>query len=155
MKAILALDLGTKTGWAAKTAEGKIISGNINLTPKRKDSFDMRYVRFKNFLDNLYLRSGNSISLVCFEEVRRHAGTGAAHVYGGFQAYLKTWCGENNIPHTSIAVGTWKKHFTGKGNSSKSEIQDEAKKRNFEFETEDEADAIGILHGYLAEAEQM
>ena len=51
-----------------------------------------------------------------FEHVRRHAGTDAAHVYGGLLATLTSWCELRGIPYAAIPVGTIKKHATGKGN---------------------------------------
>jgi hypothetical protein len=45
----------------------------------------MRYLRFTNWLTEIDRLSG-PIGAIWFEEVRRHAGTDAAHVYGGLMA---------------------------------------------------------------------
>ena len=42
----------------------------------------MRFLRFRRWLEQLDLDAG-PIAAIHFEEVRRHVGTDAAHVYGG------------------------------------------------------------------------
>lgn len=81
-RCILALDLGTTTGWALRSHEGLITSGTASFRPGRYDGGGMRYLRFTNWLTELDRLSG-PIAAIWFEEVRRHAGTDAAHIYGG------------------------------------------------------------------------
>ena len=81
------LDLGTTTGWALRTADGLITSGTVSFRPSRYDGGGMRYLRFTNWLTELDQLSG-PIAAIWYEEVRRHAGTDAAHVYGGLMATL-------------------------------------------------------------------
>ena len=47
---VLALDLGTTTGWALRDADGLITSGTVSLRPGRFDGGGMRYLRFANWL---------------------------------------------------------------------------------------------------------
>lgn len=54
---ILALDLGTKCGWAYITPEKGINSGTWNLTPSR---FDSAAIRFNKFQSNLEFIMGSS-----------------------------------------------------------------------------------------------
>ena len=75
----LALDLGTMTGWALQAAGGSIVSGTVSFRPSRYDGGGIRYLRFRSWLDQLATDVGG-LSAVHFEEVRRHAGTDAAHV---------------------------------------------------------------------------
>jgi len=84
---MLALDLGTITGWALCAPEGLITSGTVSFRPSRYDGGGMRYLRFTNWLTELDQLSG-PIAAIWYEEVRRHAGTDAAHVYGGLMATL-------------------------------------------------------------------
>ena len=81
-RTILALDLGTTTGWALRTADGLITSGTVSFRPSRYDGGGMRYVRFRAWLERLAADAG-PIGAIHFEEVRRHVGTDAAHVFGG------------------------------------------------------------------------
>lgn len=141
---ILALDLGTKTGWALFNQKGKIISGTQDFKPQRFIGGGMRYLQFKNWLEEINQLHGN-IDQIYFEEVRRHLGVDAAHAYGGFLAHLTAWCEEKQIPYLGIAVGTIKKHITGKGNANKSEIINAVTDLGFNPKDDNEADAIAIL----------
>ena len=48
---LLALDLGTTTGWALRAADGLITSGTVSFRPSRYDGGGMRYVRFRAWLE--------------------------------------------------------------------------------------------------------
>ena len=47
---MLALDLGTTTGWALRAPDGLITSGTVSFRPSRYDGGGMRYLRFTNWL---------------------------------------------------------------------------------------------------------
>ncbi|MGX0905367.1 hypothetical protein ACSSV8_003962, partial [Roseovarius sp. MBR-79] len=49
-RVILALDLGTTTGWALHGIDGLITSGTASFRPGRFDGGGMRYLRFTNWL---------------------------------------------------------------------------------------------------------
>ena len=87
---MLALDLGTTTGWAMRGFDGCITSGTTSFRPGRFDGGGMRYLRFTNWITELDRMAG-PIAGIWFEEVRRHLGTDAAHVYGGLMASLTSW----------------------------------------------------------------
>ena len=140
---ILALDLGTTTGWACGHP-GAIISSTWDLKPGRYDGGGMRFVKFRARLTELHAAVG--FTVVYFEEVRRHAGTGAAHVYGGLMATLTEWCEVHKIPYSGVPVGTIKKHATGKGNASKEQMIEAARARGHEPVDDNEADALCILY---------
>lgn len=78
----------------------------------------MRYLRFTNWLTEIDRLSG-PVTAIWFEEVRRHAATDAAHVYGGLMATLTAWAELRGIPYEGVPVGTIKRHATGKGNANK------------------------------------
>jgi len=137
---ILCLDLGTQTGWAMKCESG-IKSGSVSFSTKRNEGGGMRYLRFKRWLDSM----DTGIAEIHFEEVRRHAGTQAAHVYGGLMGTLTAWCEEHSIPYSSVPVGVIKKSWTGKGNAGKDEMIAEAKRRGFNPADDNHADALALL----------
>jgi len=141
---ILALDLGTLTGWALRQRDGSIISGTEPFKPQRFEGGGMRYLRFKRWLNEV-LTDGD-INAVYFEEVRRHAGVDAAHAYGGFMGHLTAWCEHHNIPYQGVPVGTIKKHATGRGNAGKDEMIVAAKARGHAPVDDNEADALALLH---------
>lgn len=99
--AIMALDLGTKTGWALRTRDGHITSGCESFKPQRFEGGGMRYLRFKRWLTEIKAIAGG-IDALHFEEVRRHVGVDAAHAYGGFLATLTAWCEHHQIPYQGV-----------------------------------------------------
>ncbi len=144
-KKILALDLGTKTGWAIKS-QNQITSGTIEFKPSRFEGGGMRYLRFQKWLEEINQLS-HGIDQVYFEEVRRHMGVDASHAYGGFLAYLTGWCEDKNpkIPYLGIPVKAIKKHITGNGNSKKEAVIEAVKKLGFNPKDDNEADALALL----------
>jgi hypothetical protein len=141
---VLALDLGTTTGWALRTAEGVILSGSVSFRPSRYDGGGMRYLRFRAWLEELVEDAGG-LSAVWFEEVRRHVGTDAGHVYGGLLATLTAWCETRTIAYQGVPVGTIKRHATGKGNAPKPAMMAAIAARGFTPADDNEADAIACL----------
>lgn len=142
---ILALDLGTYTGWAVATRDGTIASDTQTFKPQRFEGGGMRFLRFRRWLNEM-LNLTPHINVVYFEEVRRHAGVDAAHAYGGFLATLTAWCEHHKIPYQGVPVGTIKKHATGKGNASKDDMVAAARKRGHDPIDDNEADALALLH---------
>ena len=91
------------------------------------------------------------INAVYFEEVRRHASTDAAHVYGGLMATLTAWCEQNNIPYQGVPVGTIKKHATGKGNADKAAMIEAMQALGHPVTDDNEADALALLYWAVKE----
>lgn len=143
MVKVLGLDLGTSTGFTVGGV-GEMVSGDWNLKPGRFDGGGMRFVKFRTRLNEI--RQAYGVTHVFFEEVRRHRGVDAAHVYGGLMATLTAWCEEHDIPYEGLPVGEIKKAFTGNGNASKFAMIEEAECRGFAPKSDDEADAIAIFH---------
>lgn len=143
-RCILALDLGTTTGWALRSHDGLITSGTVSLRPGRYDGGGMRYLRFRTWLDGV-LRDSGAIATIWFEEVRRHAGTDASHIYGGLLAILSAWAEQRDIPYQGVPVGTIKRHATGKGNADKAAMIAAVRARGFHPADDNEADAIALL----------
>jgi hypothetical protein len=141
---ILALDLGTTTGWAIRGHDGLITSGTVSFKPGRFDGGGMRFLRFTNWLSEIDRLSG-PIEAIWFEEVRRHAGTDSAHVYGGLMATLTTWAELRGVPYAGVPVGTIKQHATGKGNADKAAMISAIRARGYSPADDNEADAIAIL----------
>jgi Holliday junction resolvasome RuvABC endonuclease subunit len=137
---ILAVDLGTTTGWAIRNEFG-ITSGSISFKPSRFEGGGMRYLNFQRWLGEL-----PKVDVVYFEEVRRHLGVDAAHAYGGFLSTLTLWCEMHQIPYQGIPVGAIKRFITGKGNASKLEVIKAVKALGHRPIDDNEADALSLLH---------
>jgi Holliday junction resolvasome RuvABC endonuclease subunit len=146
--AILALDLGTTTGWALRQRNGLTVSGSRSFRPRRFEGGGMRFLHFSRWLDELR-QAAESIDAVFFEEVRHHAGVDAAHCYGGFLAHLTAWCERFSIPYQGVPVGTIKRHATGKGNAGKEAMIAAMAARGFRPADDNEADALALLHWAL------
>ena len=142
---VLAIDLGTTTGWAMRTMDGQLAHGFTSFRPSRYEGGGMRYLRFKRWLSDMR-HLATDIHAVYFEEVRRHAGVDAAHVYGGLMATLTTWCEHHNIAYQGVPVGTIKKHATGKGNAGKGEVIAAMRLLGHPVTDDNEADALALLH---------
>lgn len=140
----LALDLGSRTGWALRSPSGIITSGVTLFRPSRYDGGGIRYLRFRAWLDQQFDQHGD-IGAVHFEAVRRHAGTDAAHAYGGFLAILSAWCEHHGIAYQGVPVGTIKRFIAGKGNADKQAVVAAVRSRGFNPADDNEADALAIL----------
>ena len=150
---ILTLDLGTTTGWACKTEDSNIAHGWVSLKPGRFEGGGMRFLRFKQWLTRINGQVGE-IQAVYFEEVRRHQGVDAAHVYGGLMATLTAWCEHHKIPYQGVPVGTIKLHATGKGNAGKALMIGAMQAKGHPITDDNEADALAILHWALEQHEK-
>jgi len=142
---VLALDLGTKTGFALGSSFDvkSVTSGTVDFKPKKFASFGRRAKDFAAWLDRI--NTMNDIGEVVFEEVRRHIGTDAAHIYGAFLAEVTAYCEDNAIPFKGEPVGTIKKHATGKGNTKKDGMIAAARSWGFDPKDDNEADALALL----------
>jgi crossover junction endodeoxyribonuclease RuvC len=145
---VLTIDLGITTGWAYKQANGQITSGTIEFKSGRYEGGGMIYLRCLAWLDEVHQCAG-PIGRIYFEEVRRHLGTTAAHIYGGFLSHVSSWAEKRQIPYQGVPVGTIKKHATGKGNASKEAVIKAMKQRGHNPSDHNEADALAILHWAL------
>lgn len=155
MSTILALDLGTTTGYAVGTTFGanpfagpvpEVIRGSWSLKPGKFDGGGMRAVKFTEHLDKLM--KAIPFERVVFEAVRAHRGVDAAHIYGGLMMTLQAWCERQDppIPYEGVGVGAIKKFATGKGNASKGEMLLAVERMGYPCDgDEDEADAVALL----------
>lgn len=140
---ILAFDLATKCGWAFKEESKRAKHGTESLENKKWDGAGMRFVKFIKFVHDLLEKY--KPELVVFEGVRRHRGTDAAHIYGGFMATLQTICESNNVPYTAYGVTEIKKFWTGQGYADKQAMINVATDRGYNPEDDNAADALAIL----------
>ena len=96
-------------------------AARVSFRPSRYDGGGMRYLRFRAWLDDIATHTPD-LSAIHFEEVRRHVGTDAAHIYGGLLATLTSWCEQHGIAYQGVPVGTIKKFIAGKGNADKQAV---------------------------------
>ena len=145
---ILALDLGTQTGWALRQTSGitsgtTTASGSVSFAGNKRAGFGVRFLNFQRWLVGMLEK--HRVDMVVFEAVYNHAGTYAAHVYGGFAAQLAVICEEQQIPYRGFGVKTIKKFITGNGNASKQDVINAVQTRGYRPHDDNEADAIALL----------
>lgn len=148
--AILALDLGTKTGWALLQRDGRIMHGMEDFTPRASWAPGQKWLRFRSWLSTLI--AAHHVTQIAFEDVRRHplGQVLAAHAYGGFRAMLEMVADHHRVTLDTVGVGQIKKHWTGNGTAKKPEMIDQAKIRGFRVTDDNEADGLAILHWAIA-----
>lgn len=143
---ILALDLGGKTGWAL-SENGVVTSGVQTFDVKRGESPGMRYVRLMRWLDEI----GAKVELVTYEQAHQRGGP-ATEIAAGFATHVQAWCALRGVEHTSVHSMTLKKFVTGHGHADKQKML-AAVRKNYkaDVQTDDEADAVGLLQYALKE----
>lgn len=142
---ILALDLGAQMGWSVALPDGSIKGGSVSFAPKLHGGHGQRFLAFVQFLIQTQSTHGQ-IHAVYYEDVKRHAGTLAAHAYGGFLAVLQIWCANNNKTGMyPLGVGVIKKAWTGNGSAKKDLMIEAAKQHGFDPIDDNHADALAIM----------
>lgn len=152
---VLLLDLGTTTGWAAGSRWPHIDHGHVNFAPTRFESASMRYVKFRAFLNRM--QDAYLFQHIVFEQVHRHSGVVAAHVYGGLLATFQVWCEDNKVSHEGVQVQAIKKHATGKRNANKDDMKAAVSgwhdlkhvQQGGKITDDNEADAVALARLYL------
>jgi len=152
LASILAIDPGTNCGWALDL-DGIVLSGVWNLKGGRYEGGGMRFIRLRKYLAETCFSS--NVNQIYFEEVRRHLGTDAAHIYGGIIATITAFAEQNQIPYEGIPVATVKKYATGKGNADKKMMVEAACKRwpDQFIQDDNQADALWILATGISQME--
>jgi len=135
---ILAIDPGTKCGYAM----GPALSGVWNLSIKPGEGAGMRFFRLRNYL----VECCRDVDMVVYEDVARHLGTQAAHIYGGIVAHIQEYCEMNHTHYVGVPVKTIKLFATGKGNADKAAMIAAARERWPEYDLKDDnqVDALWI-----------
>ena len=150
----LGLDLGTTTGYAYKDIDLEthtVLKSGIGQIKMGKLPMPERWQLFFSRVSELM----EPATVICYEQVRHHAGVRAAHVYGAFLALMELAAHETVVqrPLRFVPVNPTqlKKFATGKGTASKLHMIDAAHKyfpemaRTVGIRSHDEADALWIL----------
>lgn len=151
---VIGIDPATACGYAIRRDGVVLASGVWNLKPKRHEGAGMRWLRLRSYLTQVLIDLRDEhIELLAYEEVRRHLGTDAAHLYAGCVTVLQTWCEDRAVPYTGIPVGTVKKLATGSGRADKEAMVLAAQRRWPEADVTDDnqADALWIAEAAMVE----
>ena len=146
-KVILAIDPGTKCGWALRTGDGQLHSGVWDLSQKRGDGGGMRYLRFHKKL--LEVHEAHPLDYVLYEKPIGHPKhRSGMMVTAGVVGVLLTFCEAHEITnYEEYPPASIKKLATGKGNSKKEVVLAAARERwpDREIVDDNEADALWLL----------
>ena len=141
---ILALDLGTHTGWALFNGN-RVESGVQVFDVKRGESPGMRYLRLNNWLNEIDLLTEGGLDLVVYEQCHMRGGA-ATEVAAGFSTRVQAFCAGDDIEHSAVHSATLKKFATGHGNAGKPDMIAAARlKLGFKGDDDNEADALWLL----------
>jgi crossover junction endodeoxyribonuclease RuvC len=153
---VLALDLGTRTGWAL-SMHGRIESGVQVFDVKRGESPGMRYVRFNRWVESeITIGALPRVSLVVYEQTHNRGGA-ATEVAAGFATRVQEFCARHGIEHAAVHSATLKKFTTGSGRGDKDNMREAAMLKGWLAPGEraawddNEIDAICLLHYALSE----
>lgn len=124
---ILALDLGTKTGWAV--SNGGIAKAGTWLLGTREEiskaaalrldrRHDPRFIRLLNFIKDMR-RAFPYIDWIVFEDVEFAKSRMQAHLWATWRAAI--WC-QQGVNIDCIATGKLKQFATGNGNADKDQM---------------------------------
>jgi len=147
---LVALDLGTRCGYAVRNGTEPLVVGVMDFSTRKHEGGGFRYLRFAQRIRELLTPAPDAVA---YEEVRRHLGTDAAHVYGGLLAHLTAICEELGVPYVGVPVAQVKKAATGKGNADKDAVLAAARARwpSLTIEDDNAADALWVLECAMKE----
>lgn len=123
---LLALDLGTLTGWAFGDLSGENARSGVwkLATPgelkRHKGDDDLRVVRLARKLAEFH----DKVGCVAWEQVQFIKSRAQAHLWAGLRAVIFLWIAEQRTRPITVAcpVGTLKKYATGNGSALKPEM---------------------------------
>lgn len=142
---ILALDLGTKCGWAYSGG----ISGVQDFTPRRGDSPGMKWLEFRAWLRRFLAAAPTQVVAYEMAHHRGGAATHSAHaLIGQLEAVVAEQCAAGTMLEiTSRHSATIKKHALGSGRGDKDGMfaAARAKWSDRTLADHNEADALWLL----------
>ena len=146
MDLMLAIDLGTNTGWALCGPVGDSSTGcHLLKAAKEKPSHGELFRRFYRWLGDMHNKHGFKAIAVELVNRRVHKGTAQNDLHVGYRAILKMVCAQRDIRLVEIPVGTAKKAISGRGNASKKLVLECAKRLGWETRgNENAADAVAV-----------
>lgn len=142
--AVLALDLGTKMGWALRKPDGAILYGPADWTPEGHHRPGFRFLRFRHWLTETKNAAGD-LSCIWFEDINFVKSTYQMKTFGAFWGVLTSWAEAHGVDCQGVSPQAIKKGATGNGKAKKPEVVAAVRGRGFRPENNDVADAIALL----------
>lgn len=142
--AVLALDLGTKMGWALRKPDGGIIYGPADWTPEGHHAPGFRFLRFRHWLTETKNAAG-TLDRIWFEDITFVKTAYQMRTFGAFWGVLTSWAIAHGVDCDGINPSTIKKGITGNGKAKKAQVIAAVRAHGFRPENDDVADAIALL----------
>ena len=148
---ILALDLGTDTGWSIANDNKLIGFGTQNFDLKRGESNGMRFLIFRQWLERLW-DDVEGFGLVMYELPHMRGGP-ATDLLIGLQTVVQEFCALHSTQYQSLHTSTLKKLATGHGHASKDDMiasakaswNDDLTRLKRRVENDNEGDSLCLL----------
>jgi len=130
MTCLLALDLGSHTGWALGPVQSITppLYGRWNLSGDHGPRFIQLREHISAQLSPLQSEKGLPV-VIAYEEVRRWSSSSAAHLYCGFRSVIHILAAEGSHQILPLSPSAIKQHATGSGNATKVQMIQAAVKR--------------------------
>lgn len=124
---ILAIDLGTTTGWAIREGNGKLAAGSQLLATERQLAAqrkirgdrrgDMRILALWEFLEDM--DETEPFDTIVFEDVQFVRSTAQAHLWASFRTTIWLYAHLHSLTVECLATGKLKIFATGCGSATK------------------------------------
>lgn len=115
---ILAIDPGTKTGWALMK-NGKVYeSGTQNFSKKDGESNGMLFIKFRNWLGSIL---DLNVKLVVYEQTFSKSRA-ASELLSNLRGRIEEECDARKINYTTVYATSLKKWATGSGKADKGQM---------------------------------
>lgn len=148
---VLALDLGSRTGWAVGR-DSELLDSGVWPLPKPKAFAGERLMRLWQHLE--FVREERNPTVVVVEGlVFGGKGQHAAHLAGAMRGVLDLWAYHHKLLLRSVQPSTLKKAAAGNGRADKAAMRAEASRRwHMSVNDHNHADALCLLGVWLDEA---
>lgn len=150
---IMAIDIGSTSGYAVGKNGVVIDSGEVSLSPGvGKTHPGHRWMKFQRFIHDMHSR--HNLNEILFEDVtfvNKNNGAQVLKVYGALRGQIEIFTLAYNLRMGALPVTTIKKEFAGSGNAKKPAMCNTAINMGWARGIKDtdhlhnEADAIALL----------
>lgn len=143
---LVAIDPGTKCGYAFRKPSGIVDSGQLNLKPTDTARNSLQPALFiQDWLTGW--NATHEVTKVGVEWCMPRHGPDVWMLMSITTA-IALWCSDHAIPWERIPIGTWKKFGTGNGNIRADAYHHQARQRwpELDVQTADEAAALFMLN---------
>jgi Holliday junction resolvasome RuvABC endonuclease subunit len=139
---ILAIDCGTKTGWAS-WSNGHLESGVHEFNIGRGESPGLRFLRFRSWLVDMLTMT--EPDLVVYEQAHLRGGH-AVDLLVGMTSRIQEECAGRRIEYGACHSATLKKFATGSGRAEKAAMKEFAARTwGKQPQDDNEGDALCLL----------